>query len=119
MGNSIEEIAGADMILVIGTNTTETHPVISLRMKKAVRNGAGLVVIDPRKIELTRWANRHMQLKIGTDIPVLNAMAHVIIEEGLYDAAYVRNRTDGSETPKQPRKMYTPAFVESISGCPA
>ena len=119
MSNSIEEIAGADMILVIGSNTTETHPVISLRMKKAVRNGAGLVVIDPRKIELTRWANRHMQLKIGTDIPVLNAMAHVIIEEGLYDAEYVRNRTDGFEALKQHLKMYTPEFVEEISGVPA
>ena len=70
MSNAIEEIAGADMLLVIGSNTTEAHPVIALRMKKAVRKGANLVVIDPRKIELTRWANRYMQLKIGTDIPV-------------------------------------------------
>ncbi|MBT5320680.1 MAG: molybdopterin-dependent oxidoreductase, partial [Chloroflexi bacterium] len=119
MSNSIEEIAGADMILVIGSNTTEAHPVISLRMKKAVRNGAKLVVIDPRKIELTKWANRHVQLKIGTDIPVLNAMAHVIIKEGLYDAEYVENRTEGFEALRRHVEIYTPEFAEELSGVPA
>ena len=119
MSNSIEEIAGADMILTIGSNTTEAHPVISLRMKKAVRNGANLVVIDPRKIELTRWAKRHIQLKIGTDIPVLNAMAHVIIKEGLYDAEYVESRTEGFEALKRHVDIYTPEFAEELSGVPA
>lgn len=119
MSNSIEEIAGADMILTIGSNTTEAHPVISLRMKKAVRNGANLVVIDPRKIELTRWAKRHIQLKIGTDIPVLNAMAHVIIKEGLYDAEYVESRTEGFEALKRHVGIYTPEFAEELSGVPA
>jgi formate dehydrogenase alpha subunit len=119
MSNSIEEIAGADMILVIGSNTTEAHPVISLRMKKAVRNGANLVVIDPRQIELTGWASRHVQLKIGTDIPVLNAMAHVIIREGLYDAEYVAHRTEGFDALKAHVKMYTPEFAEALSGVPA
>ncbi|MBU80513.1 MAG: formate dehydrogenase subunit alpha [Chloroflexi bacterium] len=119
MSNSIEEIAGADMILVIGSNTTEAHPVISLRMKKAVRNGANLVVIDPRKIELTRWANRHVQLKIGTDIPVLNAMAHVIIKEKLYDAEYVAHRTEGFAALSQHLEMYTPEFAEELSCVPA
>ena len=119
MSNSIEEIAGADMLLVIGSNTTEAHPVIALRMKKAVRKGANLVVIDPRKIELTRWANRFIQLKIGTDIPILNAMAHVIINEGLYDAEYVENRTEGFEALKQHVAMYTPEFSSELSGVPA
>ena len=119
MSNSIEEIAGADMLLVIGSNTTEAHPVISLRMKKAVRRGANLVVIDPRKIELTHWAKRHVQLRIGTDIPVLNAMAHVIIKEKLYDAEYVAHRTEGFEALSKHLEMYTPEFVEGISGVPA
>ena len=119
MSNSIEEIAGADMLLVIGSNTTEAHPVIALRMKKAVRRGANLVVMDPRKIELTRWAKRHVQLRIGTDIPVLNAMAHVIVKEKLYDAEYVAHRTEGFEALSKHLEMYTPEFVEGISGVPA
>ena len=77
MTNSIEELAGTDLLLVAGSNTTEAHPVISLRMKRAVRNGAKLIVIDPRKIELTKWATRHLQINIGTDIPLFNAFAPV------------------------------------------
>src|SRR3990170_1474261 len=95
MTNSIEELAGTKFLLVAGSNTTETHPVIALRMKRAVRNGATLVVVDPRKIELTRWAKRHLQIKIGTDIALFNAMVNVIIREKLYDAEYVRTRTEG------------------------
>ena len=97
MSNSIEELATSKLLLVTGSNTTEAHPVISLRMKRAVRNGAKLIVVDPRKIELTRWADRYVQIKIGTDIPFFNAVAHVMIKEGLYDKEYVRNRTEGFE----------------------
>ena len=82
MSNSIEELAGTDFLLVTGSNTTEAHPVISLRMKRAVKNGAKLVVVDPRKIELTNWATRHVQIKVGTDIPFYNAVANVIITRG-------------------------------------
>ena len=119
MSNSIEELAGSEFLLVIGSNTTETHPVISLRMKKAVRNGAKLVVVDPRKIELTRWATRHIQLKIGTDIAFLNAMCHVIVKEGLYNREYIENRTEGFEALRDHLEMYTPEYAESICGVPA
>ena len=64
MTNSIEELAGSKLLLVTGSNTTETHPVISLRMKKAVKNGAKLIVVDPRKIELTKWADKYIQIRI-------------------------------------------------------
>jgi len=70
-------------MLVIGSNTTEAHPVLALRIKKAVRNGATLVVADPRKIWLTKLAKRHLQLRPGTDVWLLNAIMHVILEEGL------------------------------------
>ena len=78
---------------MIGSNTTEAHPVLALRMKKAVRNGATLVVADPRKIWLTKIAKRHLQLRPGTDVWLLNAMMHTILEEGLQDEAYIRDLT--------------------------
>ena len=116
MSNSIEEIAGSDFLLVTGSNTTESHPVISLRMKRAVKNGAKLVVVDPRKIELTRWATRHVQINVGTDIPFYNAMAHVIINEGLHDADFVASRTEGFEALRRHLQLYTPEYSAKICG---
>lgn len=119
MTNSIEELAGAKFLFVAGSNTTETHPVIALRIKRAVRNGAALVVVDPRKIELTRWAKRHLQVKIGTDIALLNAMANVIIREKLYDADYVRTRTEGFDELARHVELYTPEYASGICGVKA
>ena len=119
MSNSIEELSGTDFLFVTGSNTTETHPVISLRMKKAVRRGATLVVSDPRKIELTNWAKRHLQIKIGTDIALVNAMCNVIIEEDLYDVTYVETRTEGFNALKKHVAIYTPEYAEAICGIAA
>ena len=116
MTNSIEELAGTDFLLVAGSNTTEAHPVISLRMKRAVRNGAKLVVIDPRKIELTKWASRHLQINIGTDIPLFNALAHVMIKEGLYDREYVEKRTEGFDELAKHVEFYTPEYAAEVCG---
>ena len=119
MTNSIEELAGTDLLLVAGSNTTEAHPVISLRMKRAVRNGAKLIVIDPRKIELTKWATRHLQINIGTDIPLFNAFAHVMIKEGLYDREYVKKRTEGFQELAKHVEFYTPEYASEICGVSA
>ncbi|MCI0776109.1 MAG: molybdopterin-dependent oxidoreductase [Chloroflexi bacterium] len=119
MTNSIEELAGTDFLLVAGSNTTEAHPVISLRMKRAVRNGAKLVVIDPRKIELTKWASRHLQINIGTDIPLFNALAHVMIKEDLYDREYVEKRTEGFDELAKHVEFYTPEYAAEVCGVPA
>ena len=119
MTNSIEELAGTDLLLVAGSNTTEAHPVISLRMKRAVRNGAKLIVIDPRKIELTKWATRHLQINIGTDIPLFNAFAHVMIKEGLYDREYVEKRTEGFQELAKHVEFYTPEYASEICGVSA
>ena len=119
MTNSIEELAGADLLLVAGSNTTEAHPVISLRMKQAVRKGAKLIVIDPRKIELTKWATRHLQINIGTDIPLFNAFAHVMIKEGLFDREYVDNRTEGFDELAKHVEFYTPEYAAEVCGVPA
>ena len=119
MTNSIEELADTDLLLVAGSNTTEAHPVISLRMKRAVRNGAKLIVIDPRKIELTKWATRHLQINIGTDIPLFNALAHVMIKEGLYDREYVESRTEGFEELAKHVEFYSPDYAAEVCGVPA
>jgi predicted molibdopterin-dependent oxidoreductase YjgC len=119
MTNSIEELANTDLLLVVGSNTTEAHPVISLRMKRAVRNGAKLIVVDPRKIELTKWATRHLQINIGTDIPLFNAIAHVMIKEDLYDHDYVENRTEGFEELAKHVEFYTPEYAAEVCGVPA
>ncbi len=116
MSNSIEELAGTDLLLVTGSNTTEAHPVISLRMKRAVKNGAKLIVVDPRKIELTKWATRHVQIKVGTDIPFYNAVAHVIINEDLYDREFVEHRTEGFEALARHVQFYTPEYSAEICG---
>jgi predicted molibdopterin-dependent oxidoreductase YjgC len=104
---------------VIGSNTTEAHPVLALRMKKAVRNGATLVVADPRKIWLTKIAKRHLQLRPGSDVWLLNAMMHVILEEGLQDDDYIREFTDDFDAVREVVSRYTPEQAEEITGVPA
>ena len=119
MSNSIEELAGTDLLLVTGSNTTEAHPVISLRMKRAVKNGAKLIVVDPRKIELTKWATRHVQIKVGTDIPFFNAVANVIINEKLLNSEFIEHRTEGYEAFARHVQMYTPEYSAEICGITA
>ena len=116
MTNSIQELAGSKLLLVTGSNTTETHPVISLRMKKAVKNGAKLIVVDPRKIELTKWADKYIQIRIGTDIPFYNAVSNYIIQNDLYDKEYVETRTRNFEEIKNHLTLYTPEYSAKICG---
>ena len=120
MTNSIEEIEFTDVILATGTNTTENHPVISSRVKRAVRQrGAKLIVIDPREIDLVKYATLWLRQKPGTDVAVFNGMMNVIISEGLPAKEYVENRTEGYEALKAVVAKYTPEYVEKISGVPA
>ncbi|HIA03752.1 MAG TPA: hypothetical protein EYN06_05665 [Myxococcales bacterium] len=119
MTNSISEIRDADLLFVIGSNTTEAHPIIAMEMKRAVRNGATLIVADPRKIWLSQVADIHMQLKPGTDVWLLNAMAHVIISEGLTDTDFIEASTEGFEKVIEAVADYTPEAAEEITGVPA
>ena len=120
MTNSIEEIESSELLMVIGSNTTENHPVISSRIKRAVRqHGAKLLVIDPREIDLVRYATLWIRQKPGTDVAVLNGMMHVIIAENLYAEKYVAERTKGFEEMAKTVAAYTPEVVEKISGVPA
>lgn len=119
MTNSIEEIKEADLILAIGTNTPEAHPVIGYKVNQAVRRGAKLVVVDPRETEFAAGAWEHLQLKPGSDIALLNGLMNVIISEGLWDREFVESRTEGFEGLKETVGRYSPEYVESITGVPA
>jgi predicted molibdopterin-dependent oxidoreductase YjgC len=116
MTNTIGEIPGANAILVIGVNPTESEPIIGYRIREAVRNGAKLIVADPRRISLAEIADIHLQQKPGTDVALCNALAHVIIREELFDAEYIKNRVQGFEYLKEFVEKYTPEYVSKITG---
>ncbi|MGF7184265.1 formate dehydrogenase alpha subunit [Desulfitispora alkaliphila] len=120
MTNPIGDIDNTDFMLVIGSNTTEAHPVISYRMLRAKRErGAKLVVVDPRRVELAEKADYHLQLNSGSDLALLNAMAHVIIKEELWDSEFVQERTEGFEELRQMVEKYTPEMAAEITGIDA
>jgi formate dehydrogenase alpha subunit len=120
MTNSIGDIHLADVLMVTGSNTTEAHPVISLEMKKAVRlRGAKLILIDPREIELANFAAIHIRPRSGTDVALLNAMAHVIINEGLARKEFIEARTENFDALKEAVKDCAPQWGEDITGVPA
>ena len=122
-----DSVEDADVILVMGANPTDAHPVFASRMKKRLREGAKLIVIDPRKIDLVRMphveAAYHLPLLPGTNVAMLNALAHVIVTEGLVDTAFVRERceddvfADWAAFVSQPQN--SPEAVERVSGVPA
>jgi formate dehydrogenase alpha subunit len=117
--NSLADIEGAEVLIVSGSNTTEAHPVAALKIKKAVRqNGAKLIVIDPRKIELVKYADIHLQLRAGTNVALINGLLHVIIKEGLQNDDFIERRTENFEMLKQVVSKYTPEETEAITGVP-
>jgi formate dehydrogenase alpha subunit len=120
MTNSISELEDADCILVTGSNTTEAHPIIALRIKAAVnKHGADLIVADPRRIDLTRFAAVHLRQRSGTDVALFNAMMQVILQEGLHDEEFIAERTENFEEFRECVEQYTPEAAEAISGVPA
>ncbi len=117
MTNSISEIEWADALLVIGSNTTEAHPVIALAMKRAVKyHGAKLIVIDPRRTELAKLADIHLRPRSGTDVAFLNAIMNVIISENLHDKEFIAERTECFDELKDMVSKFTPEYAEKISG---
>jgi formate dehydrogenase alpha subunit len=97
MTNSINEISGASTIFAIGTNTTQAHPVLALQAKKAAREGANLIVANPKEIDLCRHATIHLQHRPGTDVALVMAMIKVIVDEGLADMEFVNQRCENFE----------------------
>jgi predicted molibdopterin-dependent oxidoreductase YjgC len=120
MTNSFDDIADdAQIYFVIGSNTTENHPVLGMRLRQAVkRRGAKLIVCDPRDIPLTEYAVLHIRQKPGTDIALLNGIMHVLIAEELYDRQFVTERTEGFGEFKAKVMEYPPERAAEISGVP-
>lgn len=118
MTNSIPEIEGHDVIFVIGSNTTEAHPIIGLKMKKAVRKGAELIVADPRKIDLVRFSTLWLQHRPGTDVALINSIMHVMIKEDLIDKKFIEERTEGFDNFKESLNHFTPEEGERLTGVP-
>ncbi len=120
MSNSIAEMENLEAFIVTGSNTTETHPVISNFLKRAVRkNGARLIVVDPRRIDMTNFATLWLRQNPGTDVAVFQAMAHVIVKERLYNESFIHNRTEGFQEYIESLEECTPEWAEGVSGVPA
>lgn len=119
MTNSLADLEQAACIFVIGSNTTECHPLVARRIMRAKARGAALLVADPRRIQLSELADLAVQPRPGTDIALLNGMMHVIVANGLHDAAYIAERTEGFEAFSAVLDEYTPERVFEITGVPA
>jgi len=120
MSNTASQVMLNDVFIVTGSNTTENHPIIALQMKDAVRqNGAKMIVVDPRRIELVDFAELWLPLKPGTNVPVFSAMAHVIVKENLINWEFVNSRTEGFNDYLESLEKFTPEYAEEVSGVPA
>lgn len=117
--NELQDMGPGDAIFAIGTNTTECHPIIGIRMLEAHRRGARLIVADPRETELAKHADVYMRHNPGSDVALLNAMMYVIVTEGLADEAFIRSRTENFEACRETVLKYAPEKVEGITGVPA
>ena len=118
MTNSVNEVFKTDLMFVIGSNTTEAHPIIGNKMQQAHRQGKKLIVVDPRKTELAREADLHISLKSGTDAALINGIMHIIIEEELYAKEYVESKVERFEEVKELVSKYNPELVSKITTVP-
>ncbi|TCS87048.1 formate dehydrogenase major subunit [Keratinibaculum paraultunense] len=118
MTNSIGEVEGNEVLFVIGSNTTEAHPIIGNKMKKAVKNGAKLIVVDPRKTELASMADLWLPLNSGTDAALINGLMHIIVKENWHDKEFIEKRCKGFENLLETIEKYTPEVVYRITGIP-
>jgi len=122
-----DSVEQSDVILVIGANPTDAHPVFASQMKRRLRQGARLIVIDPRRIDLVHQphvqADFHLHLRPGTNVAVINAMAHVVVTEGLLDDEFIRERCDLAEFSRWAEFIaspdHAPEAVEELTGVPA
>jgi formate dehydrogenase major subunit len=119
VSNQVNDVANAEVIFLIGANPTSNHPVAATWLKNAARRGAKLIVADPRRTDLARHAAHYLQFSPDTDVALLNAMIHAIIDEGLVNEAFVRDRTSGYEALQENAKAFSPEKMAPICGIPA
>jgi formate dehydrogenase alpha subunit len=119
MTNSQEDVEKSDVIFIIGSNTSEQHPLIARRIIKAVKKGSKLIIADPRRIDLVEYASIYMSHEPGSDVALLNGMMNVIIKEELYDEEFIKKRTEGFEEIKKIVENFPPEKVEETTGVKA
>jgi formate dehydrogenase major subunit len=119
VSNQVNDVARAEVILLIGANPVSNHPVAATWIKNAAKNGAKLIYADPRRSELSRHAAYFLQFKLDTDVALLNAMMHTIVREGLVDQDFVKNRTAGYEELAKNVEGYSPEAMAPVCGVPA
>ncbi|HET7909147.1 MAG TPA: formate dehydrogenase subunit alpha [Nitrospira sp.] len=117
--NSIRDLSDARLILIVGANPTESHPVIGAKLLQLARRGVPLLVVDPRRTEVARAATIHLQLRPGTNVSLLNGLGHVMAQEGLLNRRFIEERTEGVEDWLATVKEYSPETVERLTGVPA
>lgn len=100
----------------MGSNITEAHPIIANRIKKAIKSGLKVIVIDPRKIDMVKFAHRHLQINVGTDIALINAFLRIIIKENLYNQEFIQKFTIDFESLKEKVERFTPEYASKITG---
>jgi formate dehydrogenase alpha subunit len=116
MTNSTPELEGAECILITGSNTTEAHPLIASRIIKAKEKGAKLIVVDPRRTQIARYADLFVRQRLGTDVAWINGLMHIILKEGWENKEFASTRTEGFEELKKELENYPPEKVEEITG---
>ena len=119
VSNQVADVLEAEVIILIGARPTINHPVAATFMKNAVKAGKTLIYMDPYSSDLSRHATHFLQFRADTDVPMLNALMHVIIEEGLHDEAYIKRHTDGFEALSTAVQDYSPEKVAPICGIAA
>jgi formate dehydrogenase major subunit len=119
VSNPVMDVMDAEVVLLIGANPVVNHPVAATWMKNAVKRGTKLILAEPRRSELARHAAYFLQLKPDTDVALLNAMLHTIVEEGLVDSAFVNSRTSGFEEIRKNAEGYSPEAMAAVCGIPA
>ncbi len=119
VSNQVNDVEHSDLIFVIGSNPTANHPVAATWMKNAVKRGAKIVLADPRVTDIGKHAWRTLQFKADTDVAMLNALIHTVIEEGLTDAEFIRDRASNFEALRENVKAYSPEAMAPICGIPA
>jgi len=119
MTNSADELEFAKCILITGSNTTETHPIIALRIKAAAKRGCKIIIADPRRINLCAYACMHLKQRSGTDVYLFNAMMNVILQEKLHKPDFIANFTENFEAFAAEVVKYTPEQAEHVTGVPA
>ena len=116
VSNQVRDVAHAEVLFVIGANPTMNHPVAATWMKNAVKRGARLIVADPRRSDLSRHATYYLQFNADTDVALLNSLLHVIVDEGLVDEAFVRDRTSGYEALAENVRRFSPEAMAPVCG---